>query len=64
MDSCSDRQGSCGDADAVQLPKSLASLCLEDEPGTTGKAARYATVLAGATVDFISALMVFPGNSI
>eukprot|EP00258_Populus_trichocarpa_P039587 XP_024455606.1 uncharacterized ATP-dependent helicase C29A10.10c [Populus trichocarpa] len=40
VDSSSDRQGSCGDADAVQLPKSLASLCLEDEPGTTGKAAR------------------------
>ncbi|KAJ6926304.1 hypothetical protein NC651_010664 [Populus alba x Populus x berolinensis] len=40
VDSCSDRQGSGGEADAVQLPKSLASICLEDEPSATGKAAR------------------------
>lgn len=40
VDSSSDRQGSGGEADAVQLPKSLASLCLEDEPRATGKAAR------------------------
>ncbi|KAJ7000259.1 hypothetical protein NC653_010898 [Populus alba x Populus x berolinensis] len=53
VDSSSDRQGSGGEADAVQLPKSLASICLDDEPSITGKAARYATVLAGATLDFI-----------
>ncbi|XP_011014219.1 PREDICTED: LOW QUALITY PROTEIN: helicase SEN1-like [Populus euphratica] len=40
VNTCSDCQGSCGGADAVQLRKSLASLCLEDEPSTTGKAAR------------------------
>ena len=55
-DSCRARQGSNSEASAGKL---LKSPCVEDELSATAKAARYATALAGATLDFISALNGF-----
>ncbi|KAB5560829.1 hypothetical protein DKX38_005786 [Salix brachista] len=52
-DSRSARQGSNSEASAEKL---LKSPCPEDELSAAAKAARYATALAGATLDFISAL--------